>query len=87
MYQKIVDDHAYDFNVTAEQFSWVGSNSNVGGIISCLIIGFVMDRIGRKITLLALVIPFTIGWAFIIWATSVAMLYIGRFLTGFAGGE
>lgn len=86
MHQKIVEDHAYDFTVSPEQFSWVSSNSNVGGIISCLIIGLVMDRIGRKITLLALVIPFTIGWAFIVWATSVAMLYAGRFLTGFAGG-
>lgn len=83
---KIVKENEYDFPVSLEQFSWVGSNSNLGGIISCLIIGLVMDGIGRKTTMLALVIPFTIGWACIIWASSVAMLYIGRFLTGFAGG-
>lgn len=87
MQSKIVDEHQYDFSVSSEQFSWVGSNSNLGGIVSCLMIGLVMDRIGRKTTLLTLVIPFTIGWALIIWASSVVMLYLGRFLTGFAGGE
>lgn len=45
-----------------------------------------MDLIGRKRTMLALIIPFSIGWSFIIWPTSVTMLYIGRFLIGFAGG-
>lgn len=36
--------------------------------------------------MLLLIIPFSIGWALIIWPNSVVMLYIGRFLTGYAGG-
>lgn len=45
-----------------------------------------MDILGRKNTMLLLIIPFTIGWALIIWPVSVVMLYIGRFFVGFAGG-
>lgn len=82
----VVIKEAYGFSVTKEQWSWIGSNATLGGIISCLIIGVIMDRIGRKHTMLALIIPFSIGWSMMIWPTSVVMLYIGRFLIGFAGG-
>lgn len=82
----VVIKGAYGFPVTKEQWSWIGSNATLGGIISCLIIGVIMDRIGRKHTMLALIIPFSIGWSMMIWPTSVTMLYIGRFIIGFAGG-
>lgn len=82
----VVNKDAYGFAVTKEQWSWIGSNATLGGIISCLIIGVIMDRMGRKHTMLALIIPFTIGWSMMIWPTSVAMLYIARFLIGFSGG-
>lgn len=83
---EILKNHAYDFSVTDEEWSWIGSLSTVGGICSCALIGFVMDMFGRKRTMLALLIPFCIGWALIIWPTSVVSLYIGRFSAGFAGG-
>lgn len=79
-------DNVYGFSVSDEQWSWIGSLATVGGIISCLMIGLVMDQVGRKYTMLLLIIPFSIGWATIIWPVSVLMLYIGRFLVGFAGG-
>lgn len=82
---EIINQKVYGFPVTNEEFSWIGSLATLGGIVSCLLIGFVMDFIGRKTTMLALIIPFSIGWIMIIWPTSVTMLFIGRFLTGFAG--
>lgn len=36
--------------------------------------------------MLSLVIPFTIGWALVCWATSVAMLLAGRIILGISGG-
>lgn len=36
--------------------------------------------------MLSLVIPFTIGWALLIWAQNVAMMIVARVLIGIAGG-
>lgn len=36
--------------------------------------------------MLLLIIPFTVGWTLVIWATNVTMLYVGRILLGVAGG-
>lgn len=36
--------------------------------------------------MLGLVIPFTIGWALMIFAENVIMMFIGRFMLGVAGG-
>lgn len=36
--------------------------------------------------MISLVVPFTIGWALVIWAQNFIMLMIGRFLLGLAGG-
>ncbi|KAG5671423.1 hypothetical protein PVAND_001620 [Polypedilum vanderplanki] len=45
-----------------------------------------MNKIGRKSTMMALVIPFLLGWALIIWAQNFAMMVSGRFFLGLAGG-
>lgn len=76
----------YGFAVSEDEWSWIGSLATVGGIISCLMIGLVMDFLGRKNTMLLLIVPFTVGWALIVWPASVMSLYIGRFTSGFAGG-
>lgn len=52
----------------------------------CIPTGFLCDLIGRKTTLLLLFLPFTLGWALILTANSVTMLYIGRLITGMAAG-
>lgn len=36
--------------------------------------------------MLGLVVPFTVGWVLVCWATSVAMLLVGRILLGVSGG-
>lgn len=37
-------------------------------------------------TMLSVIIVFTVGWCLIIWPSNVGMLMAGRFLTGMAGG-
>lgn len=76
----------YDFSITTEQFSWVGALVNLGAAFICIPIGFMANWFGRKWTMLGLVIPFTIGWALVIWAQNLIMMFIGRFLLGIAGG-
>lgn len=83
---EILKNNGYDFAVSAEQWSWIGSLATVGGIVSCALIGVIMDTLGRKNTMLSLIIPFSIGWALITWPASVVSLYVGRFSAGFAGG-
>lgn len=82
----IVKRNAYGFDINDEQFSWIGSIATIGGVVSCCLIGVVMDLLGRKNTMLLLIIPFSVGWSLIIWPVSVQMLYIGRFCVGFSGG-
>ncbi|CAG9560942.1 unnamed protein product [Danaus chrysippus] len=76
----------YDFDVSSTQGDWVSSLINLGAAAVCFPIGLIMDAIGRKTTMLLLVIPFTVGWLLITLATNVGMLMAGRFITGVAGG-
>lgn len=81
-----VNSTDYNFSVTEDQGAWISSLINLGAAFICFPIGLIMDLIGRKKTMLLLVLPFTLGWALIIWAGNVGMLMAGRFITGIAGG-
>ncbi|KAF4523518.1 hypothetical protein B566_EDAN013059 [Ephemera danica] len=82
----IQDDNYYGFDVTPEQFAWIGSLLTIGAAASTLPTGFFVDFIGRKSTMFWMALPFFTGWAIIAWANNVAMLYAGRIITGFCGG-
>lgn len=73
-------------SVNDYQMGWIGSFTTLGALIFCLITGKICDIIGRKSTLILLIIPFGIGWTLILWAHSLTMLYLGRFITGIAAG-
>lgn len=45
-----------------------------------------LNKLGRKTTMLLLVLPFTVGWLLVIFALNFSMMLIGRFLIGLAGG-
>lgn len=77
---------AYGFSVSESQNSWIGGLMAIGAAISCIPTGYFTDKIGRKMTMLALVPLFTLGWALTIWATCVEMIYAGRFISGMCGG-
>lgn len=47
-------------------WSWVGALMPLGAAIISTMIGWLLGKLGRKGTMLTLVIPFTIGWALII---------------------
>lgn len=85
---KITRDNStdYNFDVSQGQGDWISSLINLGAASVCFPIGLIMDAIGRKKTMLFLVLPFTVGWLLIAFAQHVAMLMVGRFVIGVAGG-
>lgn len=58
----------------------------LGCACSCIPIGALMSKFGRKWTMIALACPCVAGWLLVMWARNLAMLLIGRFLLGLAGG-
>ncbi|XP_076234757.1 facilitated trehalose transporter Tret1 [Calliopsis andreniformis] len=76
----------YGINISPDEFSWIGSLTTIGSAVICVPIGFFADLVGRKTTMLFMVVPFTIGWLLLIFANSVLLFYLGRFITGISGG-
>lgn len=76
----------HGIKVNDTQMGWIGSLTTLGALCMCILTGFICDKIGRRLTLLLLVIPFSIGWSLLIWAKTIEMLYIGRFVCGLAIG-
>ncbi|XP_022834751.1 facilitated trehalose transporter Tret1-like [Spodoptera litura] len=76
----------YSFPITRAEGYWMASVIALGAACACYPIGFIMDAVGRKKTLLSLTVPFVVGWGFITYAGSVKVLLIGRFITGLGGG-
>ena len=71
-----------EIEVSPWQASWVASILHLGAITGYLIYPFPMDRIGRKYSLLLLVIPQMVSWVTIILAKNVSTLFASRFISG-----
>ncbi|XP_026858728.2 solute carrier family 2, facilitated glucose transporter member 8 [Electrophorus electricus] len=72
--------------LTAEEASWFGSVVTIGAGLGGLLGGWVVERIGRKLTLMFCAMPFIFGFTIMIAAQNHWMLYVGRILTGLASG-
>lgn len=81
-----MDEAEYKFEISESNFAWIGSLVTLGAAFVCLFIGPILQLVGRKLTMLVLVIPFTIGWILVTFASNVIMLLFGRFLLGISGG-
>ncbi|PSN47391.1 Facilitated trehalose transporter Tret1 [Blattella germanica] len=72
--------------ITPEEGSWVGSLMAIGAIAGALPAGFFAEKFGRKLVICSLSAPFLLSWIMIIFAGSVALLYIARIVAGVATG-
>lgn len=70
----------------AEEASWFGSIVAVGAAVGGLLGGWMVEKIGRKLSLMFCSLPYVFGFTIMIAAQNVWMLYIGRVLTGLASG-
>ncbi|CAL8109368.1 unnamed protein product [Orchesella dallaii] len=68
------------------QKAWIGSLVTIGALVGACCSGFLIEKIGRKKSLIVVGIPYITGWLTIALASQIYMLYIGRFLTGFSVG-
>ncbi|KAM4696989.1 solute carrier family 2, facilitated glucose transporter member 8 [Rhinophrynus dorsalis] len=66
--------------------SWFGSIVTIGAAAGGIFGGWIVDRIGRKLSLMLCSVPFVLGFTLIISAQNIWMLLIGRLLTGLASG-
>ena len=81
-----VEGGVLGFEVSKIEYGWVGSLMPLGAAFVCIPIGYVINVIGRKWTMLILVPPFVLGWVLILLASNIFMLYGARFLLGMCGG-
>ncbi|KAF2892678.1 hypothetical protein ILUMI_13495 [Ignelater luminosus] len=69
-----------------DSLGWIGSSATLGAMVMSFPMGFMCDKLGRKLSMLLLTIPIIIGWLLIINANSLVMIYIGRFICGMIAG-
>ncbi|XP_034667864.1 facilitated trehalose transporter Tret1 [Drosophila subobscura] len=75
-----------DFAVLVHEISWIGSLVGIGSVMGNILAGTLQDRIGRKMVMFGIAIPYTIFWCLIYFVQSVEYLYVGRLMAGMTGG-
>ncbi|KAK0093180.1 hypothetical protein PV326_014134 [Microctonus aethiopoides] len=82
-YLKSNDSH---LPTTSNDASWIVSFYLLGSIPGNLIAALMVDRYGRKSTLLFAGLPLLFGWILIIFAWNPYVLYTSRFISGIGQG-
>ncbi|KAJ0179719.1 hypothetical protein K1T71_004310 [Dendrolimus kikuchii] len=76
----------FSIHITEAEAGWIASLSAAGTPIGCIVSGYLMDSIGRRLTLILTEIPLIVGWLSVAFAVNVPMIYVGRLLIGFGSG-
>ncbi|XP_011640117.1 facilitated trehalose transporter Tret1-2 homolog [Pogonomyrmex barbatus] len=72
--------------VTSDDASWIASFYLLGTIPGCIVAAFIVDRLGRKMSLLIGGIPLTLSYVLIIIAWNPYVLYAARGIGGIGQG-
>ncbi|KAH0813528.1 hypothetical protein GEV33_009263 [Tenebrio molitor] len=72
--------------ITTDEDSWIGSLINIGAMIGPFPYGFIGEKYGRKIGLLAISIPHIISYLTLAFSRTVYLYYFARLLGGIAVG-
>ena len=72
--------------ISDEQASWFGSLVTVGALTGGPLASLVVDKLGRKYTVMLSTLPFCLGWLLIIVARNFLLLCLGRVFTGIGTG-
>ncbi|KAM6047004.1 solute carrier family 2, facilitated glucose transporter member 8 isoform 3-T3 [Theristicus caerulescens] len=75
-----------ELRLDSNQASWFGSLVTLGAAAGGILGGYLVDKVGRKLSLMLCSVPYVFGYIVIISAQNVWMLYFGRMLTGLASG-
>jgi len=74
--------HLPNITITEQEGSWIASLSLLGALFGGLCSGLIIKH-GRRKTLIYVSIPFSISWAFTLFAYCVEMIYATAFIAGF----
>jgi len=64
--------------------SWIAGMFGLGAIVGGFASALIGYQVGRRRCMLFLAVPDTLGWVLIAASVNLYMVYVGRFLTGFA---
>ncbi|ODN03647.1 Facilitated trehalose transporter Tret1 [Orchesella cincta] len=73
--------------ITEAEYSHIASDALLAAILSGIPTCLLLEKIGRKATIMLISIPFVTGWLMIAFAVNLTMVEIGRILTGFCAGS
>lgn len=72
--------------ISDSEGSWIVSLLPMGSMIGPLLCGILIDLIGRKGTMLCIIILFISSWVLLFFAESVYIMYAARFIFGIGDG-
>lgn len=78
--------HETDFNVDINELSWIVATMDLGNVISPLIAGYLMDTIGRRLSIVILGPLFITSWVLTLYVPTTWSLYIARLMAGMGKG-
>jgi sugar porter (SP) family MFS transporter len=86
LYSNDSEVNPFDKPITTDEDSWIGSLINIGAMIGPFPYGFIGEKYGRKIGLLAISIPHIIAYLTLAFSRTVYLYYFARLLGGIAIG-
>lgn len=72
--------------ITKDQGAWIGSLLPLGACFGPLLITLVVDKIGKKLSLLLCTLTILGHWVIIVMIDSLQAIYVARFIAGMAVG-
>ncbi|KAG8277043.1 hypothetical protein J6590_050878 [Homalodisca vitripennis] len=72
--------------INSDQASWIGSLTALGTVFGPFLGGWLVNTIGRRWTIVTSVMICLVAWIILLFANSVWIIYIGRFIGGAGGG-
>lgn len=85
-YLPVLENGNYTFQISSEESSYLAVIPLIGAIFGALGTGLIVDNVGRKKLVVLSSIPFTASWLFVGLASSSTLMFVGRFIAGFADG-
>jgi MFS family permease len=81
-----MDDNPFGRPITPFEESWITSLVSVGAAIGPLLAATIMDRIGRKKTLLMIAVPMVVSHIILAFTTDMNLYFFSRFFLGIGAG-
>ncbi|SPP83179.1 glucose transporter type 3 [Drosophila guanche] len=82
----VMHNHGYSFTPSKQEWTWVCALLTLGAATWSIPMGMLMKSQGCKRVMILQLVPIGLGWSMLIFAQSVTMLYVGRFMQGMCGG-